>query len=164
MTPEFPRPLLLERIGAAGHDVTVSADATECAALAIRMHLPAIQSLVCRFHLRAAPGDCFVAEGQLRASVTQTCIVSLDDFPAEVAEDFVVHFVPAGTENEDPDLDAIDEICYAGDVIDIGEAAAEQLALGLDPYPRKPGAALEPEPGLSPENPFARLAALRRRS
>lgn len=164
MTPEFPRPLLLERIGAAGHDLTVTADATECAALAIRMHLPAIQSLACRFRVRTGPGDRFVAEGQLRASVTQTCIVSLDDFPVEVVEDFVVHFVPAGTEDEDPDLDAVDEIPYAGDTIDLGEAASEQLALALDPYPRKPGAALDTEPGLSPENPFARLAALRRGS
>lgn len=164
MTPEFPRPLLLERIGAAGHDSTVTADAAECAALAGRMRLPVIQTLICRFRVRAAPGACFVAEGQLRASVTQTCIVSLDDFPAEVAEDFVVHFVPAGTENEDPDLDSVDQIPYAGAMIDLGEAVAEQLALALDPYPRKPGAALDPESGLTPENPFARLAAWRRGS
>ena len=42
--------------------------------------------------------------------------------------------------------------------IDLGEAAAEQLALALDPYPRAPGAVLEMEE--EPEAaPFAALAA-----
>ena len=31
---------------------------------------------------------------------------------------------------------------YGGDSIDLGAALAEQLALALDPYPRKPGAKL----------------------
>ena len=42
-------------------------------------------------------------------------------------------------------------------VLDLGEAAAEQLALSLDPYPRAPGAEL-PEVATEAEaNPFAAL-------
>ena len=42
--------------------------------------------------------------------------------------------------------------------MDLGEAAAEQLALALDPFPRKPGASLpatdaEPSPPPSPCSP-----------
>lgn len=162
MTPELTRLVALDRLGPNGFDTTVTADATECAALAVRMHLPAIAALTCQFRLRPGPGGTIDATGTLRARITQTCIVSLDDFPTEVAEDFAVRFVPAGTENEDPDLDSIDEIPFIGTAIDIGEAAAEQLALALDPYPRKPGVALDADAATPPENPFARLAALRR--
>jgi len=39
MTPEFHRPLSLDRIGPKGLDVTVEATPAECAALAVRMNL-----------------------------------------------------------------------------------------------------------------------------
>lgn len=46
--------------------------------------------------------------------------------------------------------------------IDLGALAAEFLALGLDPYPRKPGAAFEPgEEEAGRDSPFAALARLR---
>ena len=162
MTPEFLRPLTLDRIGPEGVEITVTAEPAERAALALRMHLPAIQSLTCRFHLRPGPAGGVHATGRLQARITQTCIVSTDDFPAEIAEDFAVRFVPTGTEEEDPDIDSPDEIPFAGTALDLGEAAAEQLALALDPYPRKPGAILDSDAAAVPENPFARLAGLRR--
>ena len=162
MTPEFFRSLTLDRIGPDGFDITVTADAAECAALALRMHLPEIQSLTCRFRLGAGLTGCVDATGSLQARITQICIVSMDDFPAMIAEDFTVRFVPSGMENEDPEIDSPDEIPFTGAVLDLGEAAAEQLALALDPYPRKPGAILDAAVAASPENPFAGLARLRR--
>ena len=46
--------------------------------------------------------------------------------------------------------------------IDLGALAAEFLALWLDPYPRKPGAAFEPgEEEAGRDSPFAALARLR---
>jgi uncharacterized metal-binding protein YceD (DUF177 family) len=101
-----------------------------------------------------------VATGRLEASVVQTCVVSLEDFESPVAEDFVVHFVPEGTESDDPDPESVDEIPYGGDTIDLGEAAAEQLALSLDPYPRRPDATL-PETESPPDPRLAALAAWR---
>jgi uncharacterized metal-binding protein YceD (DUF177 family) len=91
--------------------------------------------------------------------VVQVCVISLDEFESEVVERFVVRFVPEGTESDeiDPDED-VDEIPYAGGVIDLGEAAAEQLGLALDPYPRKPGATLPESAAGEPGNPFASLA------
>ena len=48
----------------------------------------------------------------------------------------------------------------------LGQVAVEFLALGLDPYPRKPGAQFaagpEPEIGEKTRQPFASLAALRK--
>ena len=44
-----------------------------------------------------------------------------------------------------------------------GEAAAEQLALALDPYPRSPDAVLPDVPDDPEAQPFAALAPLQRR-
>jgi uncharacterized metal-binding protein YceD (DUF177 family) len=120
------------------------------------MGLPAVTALRCGFALVRETGGRVAATGRLEAAVVQTCVVSLEDFEAPLTEDFVVHFVPEGTEDDDPDPDSVDEIPYGGDIIDLGEATAEQLALALDPYPRRPDAMLpEAEPAADP-----RLAAL----
>ncbi|SRR6266508_57742 len=51
-----------------------------------------------------------------------------------------------------------------GGVVDLGALATEYLMLGIDPYPRKPGAVFEGAAvGDSPTNPFAALAALKKK-
>ena len=160
MTPEFHRPLSLERIGPQGLDLTVEATSAECAALAVRMKLPAVLAMSCMFHLIRDGRAVVLARGALRAKVKQTCVVSLDDFDAPVEEVFQVRFVPVGQETDDIDPESDDEIPFEGNVIDLGEAAAEQLGLALDPYPRMPGvemAAIEDEPE---QHPFAALRRL----
>ena len=92
----------------------------------------------------------------------RTCVVSLDEFEAGVDEKFRLRFVPAGAESDDPDPESEDEVPYTGDFLDLGEAAVEQLALALDPYPRKPDAELPAAETEPPEHPFAALASLRR--
>ena len=47
-------------------------------------------------------------------------------------------------------------------MLDLGEAAAEQLGLALDPYPRQPGAELAAAAEDDESSPFAVLAARRR--
>ena len=163
--PEFSRPLAIERIGH-GLDFSVQAQPEECAALAARMGLEGVLSLDCRFALkririRGGEVSAVQAQGMLRARVVQVCVVSLDPFEVPVEEDFSVRFVPAGSEREDVDLEDEDEIPYEGSMIDLGEAAAEQLALALDPFPRKPGAALDPAAQDDPAGPFAALRLLR---
>lgn len=160
MTPEFHRPLSLDRIGPHGLDLTVEATPAECAALAVRMNLPAVLAVSCVFHLIREGRDVVLARGALRAKVTQTCVISLDDFDAPIEEVFQVCFVPSGEETDDIDPESDDEIPFEGNVIDLGEAAAEQLGLALDPYPRMPGVEMpavedEPEP-----HPFAALRRL----
>ncbi len=160
--PEFARPLPLYRLGQEESEHTIEANATECAAIAVRLRLPAVELLSCRFALRR-DGDRVAARGMLQARIVQECVVSLEPFETELREDFKVLFVPAGTERENEnDPLAIDEVpCTAG-VIDLGEAAVEQLALGLDPYPRRPGAALpEADRAAVSEHPFAGLAPRR---
>ena len=139
MTPELSRPVSTERLPA---KLLVTADETELQALARRLAIPAVQGMACRFSL-ARRGDVVTAEGDLVARVVQTCVVSLELVEQDVHERFTVRFVPAGQEAEDDDPDMPDELIYQGSSIDLGEAAAEQLALALDPYPRHPDAALD---------------------
>jgi uncharacterized metal-binding protein YceD (DUF177 family) len=162
MSVELHRPVLVGQIPSDGLDILVEATAAECSALAMRMLLPEVHSLRCRFHLTRELGASVRAHGLLQARIVQTCVISLEDFETTVEERFSVRFVPSGTETDDPDPETEDEIPFENGVLDIGEAAAEQLGLALDPYPRIPNAALpeieeEPEP-----HPFAALDKLRR--
>jgi uncharacterized metal-binding protein YceD (DUF177 family) len=160
MTSELHRAIPADRVGATGLEVLVEADAAECEALARRMLVPAVLALRCAFRLVRLTADCILAEGDLRAKVVQTCVVSLDDFAAEINERFRIRFVPAGQESDDPDPETDDEIGYIGGALDLGEAAAEQLGLALDPYPRAPGAELPEIEADAQDHPFS---ALRRR-
>jgi hypothetical protein len=153
MTPELHRPVVVAGIGPAGVEMEVVATAAECAAVAARLEVPAILELACRFRLRRV-AEGVAAEGRLRARLVRTCVVSLEDFEDVVGEEFVLRFVPAGTESEEIDPEAEDEVPYSGGAIDLGEAAVQQLALALDPYPRRPGAELPGEaPGDAPAMP-----------
>jgi len=69
--------------------------------------------------------------------------------------------VPEGRETADPDPESDDEIPFSGGVIALGEALVEQVALDLDPFPRKAGAVLPEEAAAENVSPFAALAALR---
>ncbi len=99
--------------------------------------------------------------GALLAKLTQSCVISLDPFDVTLREEFEVHFVLEGRETEDDDPDAPDQLTYDGVTLDIGEATVEQLALTLDPYPRKPNAVLTVPGAEEGGSAFAALAKLR---
>ena len=166
MNTEFTRPIKARHIHEDVQTHEVAADEAARAALAARFGLPGIAHLSGVFVLRHERGGIIGATLAMRARVTQTCVVSLEPFETTLAEDSVLRFVPArepvaeGGEEEDvtpESLDGPDEIPYANDIIDLGEALAEQLALALPPYPRKPGAALPDEAVDDSANPFALL-------
>jgi uncharacterized metal-binding protein YceD (DUF177 family) len=160
MTSEFHRLVSLDRIGLLGLDITVEATAAECSALAERMKIPAVVALSCTFHLIRESRDKVLARGVLRAEVTQTCVITLDDFNAPTEEVFQIRFVPSGEDSDDIDPDSDDELPFDGNVIDLGEAAAEQLGLALDPYPRMPGVQMPPVEEEPDDHPFAALRRL----
>ncbi|MFT8325719.1 DUF177 domain-containing protein [Gluconobacter oxydans] len=147
-SPEFSRRIPFNRLGS-GLDETIEASAAERKALAARLGIPEIETLVCRFRLTPSENRSVLAEGHLSAKVTQICVITSEPFEDVLAETFFLKFIPAADMPEDEfDIDSInldgpDEVPHDGKAVDIGEAAAEQLALMLDPYPRKPGAGLE---------------------
>lgn len=168
MTPEFHRPLRWGVVGAAGRRERLAATPAECAALAERFGILAIASLQAELALRPDRDGAIRAEGRLTAGVTQACVVSLEPVAQHVSAPVLLRFLPPGATPDD-DPESPDEIETDGDMLDLGEAVAEQLALALDPYPRRPDAALPPEANDAPEpepppapSPFAALARLKR--
>ena len=117
----------------------------ERAALARRFDLVALDRLAAHFTLvRDALG--VRASGHLSAAVTQSCGVTGDPLPAKIEEDFAIRFLPEPGEDESQDEielaeEDLDTVFYTGSALDLGEAAAETLALALDPFPRSPNAA-----------------------
>ena len=171
MTPEFSRPQRLDQLGPGEFVVEVAAKPAERAALAQRFGLLAIDRLEARFALRRDPAGV-TSTGHLSAAITQACVVTGEPCAATLEEEFALRFLPEGSESaEDVELsgDALDTMFFAGSAIDLGEAAAETMALTLDPFPRSPAATealaaagikSEDQVGKEPGK-FAALAGLR---
>lgn len=142
--PEFSRPERIDAIGEGARRVTIRAEEGECGALATRFGLLTVERLDATFDVqRDAAG--IVARGRVRAVVAQTCSVTGDPLPVVIDEAVALRFVPearaAAEEEIELDRDALDTVTYTGAAIDLGEAAAETMALALDPFPRGPNAA-----------------------
>jgi hypothetical protein len=186
--PGFSRPIRAEEVPKEGLDITVSATEAERQALAAENGLEGLAKLEGTLHVAPWRDGGLAVAGEMRARITQICVVTLDAFDSEIVEPIDVKFAPATAPvppaatiasasrvrrrlpqtaetpprsiefgGEDPPDPLID-----GE-IDLGALIAEFLALGLDPYPRKPGVAFEQAPPLEDarENPFAKLEVLK---
>ncbi len=107
--------------------------------------------------------------GSISATVGQNCVVTLEPLENDIEEAIDLVFLPPpdppppGKEPEaeprEPKWDDAEPLI--GGIVDLGMLATEFLMLGIDPYPRKPGAVFEPLPDHKPDGgPFAALAKL----
>lgn len=142
--PEFSRPERIDTIGAGERSVTITADANERAALAARFALLSIDRLEATLAVRKEAAGVAV-RGHVAAEVVQACTVTDEPIPVTVQEPIALLFVTdddLGADEEiELDAGALDTIPYEGGAIDLGEAAAETMALALDPFPRSANAA-----------------------
>ncbi len=159
---EFSRPLALGRVGPEGRTEILVATEAECAALARRFGIPAVERLRATLRLVPEEDGAIMVRGRIEAAVVQDCVVTLEPVPQRVAEDIAFRLLPAGREPAEGPDDP-DEIETENDVAELGEVVAEQLALALDPYPRAAGAELPAEASDASAGAFAGLAALRRK-
>jgi uncharacterized metal-binding protein YceD (DUF177 family) len=170
---EFSRLYRLDSLSDEPRRVEMEAGPDEREALARRFGLLAVEALAAQAELRRS-GEAVTAVGRLRARVTQSCVASAEPVEAEVAEDFRVEFRPLPADarpEEEIELGEgeLDVTFHEGGAIDLGEAVAQTLLLGLDPYPRAPAAeAALREAGVKSEeearveaSPFAALKALK---
>jgi uncharacterized metal-binding protein YceD (DUF177 family) len=174
MTEErpFSRPVRVDSLPRDGQVVTIEAAPAEREELASFYRLPDIAALTATLRLEPWGRGGARVTGAVHAELTQVCIVSLEPFPATVDEDLDVRFAPAtaaksgSMATEEPQTFSLAEDDEPDPVIDgkidLGALTAEFFALGLDPYPRKPGAVLDEEPTNSEptDSPFAALAQL----
>ena len=166
MTPETVGPpsrlVDVRNVPPAGRHVHVHATAEECEALARDFGLAGIEALSADLNLTSTAKGIHVV-GEVKASVTQICVASLEPFDSTITERVEVDFAePSGMPPEPPtemhEYEPPDEIVNGK--IDLGAVAAEFLALGLDPYPRKPGVDFDfKDPADAEMSPFAALKA-----
>lgn len=142
MKPEFSRTVRIDGLGEAPKALSIEADEGERGALAARFGLAGIERLAAELAL-TRKGEAVMANGRLVAAVTQYCVASGLPVPAAVDEAFAIVFRPepeSGDEEVELSEAELDVVFYNGASVDVGEAVADSLALGLDPYPRSPKA------------------------
>lgn len=163
-------PVAVEDVAETGERFELVADADVRAAVARMAGLRELPRLEANFEVRRhGPGGLHVA-GRVSATVGQACVVTLEPLVNEVDEEIDLLFVPqsavestgAPADVGDASFDEAEPL--VGGSIDLGALAIEFLILGLDPYPRKPGAVFEQPYGPErDEGPFAALAALKKK-
>lgn len=187
--PEFSRTVIAETVTTKGQTLAITPTEQERAALATRLGLVALDSLSATVRLRRFRGELIRVTGELVAQVVQSCVITLDPFPAQVSDEFSAVYAPDHLlpKEEDEEIGLVEDAeadvpeAMPNGRIDIGELVAQHLSLALDPYPRKPGVTFEPviefeeeapetaagpgsEPEAERENPFAALARFKRPS
>jgi uncharacterized metal-binding protein YceD (DUF177 family) len=172
----FSRLVTVDDLPSQGVSMTVEANAEEREALAQFNGLVAIAHLSGRYWVKPSHGGGVHVKGTVQAQIEQTCTVSLEPFPAEIEEPVDVTYsdddglraweTKRQAQQDDPSFDEDPPDLVVDGQIDIGALTAEFLALGLDPYPRKPGVSFEAESAGTEKDPspFAALANLQLRS
>ncbi len=174
------RRLALADVPPEGVDIQIIATAQERAALAEFNALPSIASFEAKLHARRWRADGLTVKGDIRARLTQTCVMTMENFESDILEPVELRFAappkaaaqnrrrresapeaPASAAPLDVTLDDPPEPLLNG-AVDLGAVASEFFTLALDPYPRKPGAAFvepasESAEAKSPATPFAAL-------
>ncbi len=154
-----------------GLHLDLVADEAVRAALARTSGLRDVQRLAASFDVtRTGRGGLHVT-GEVTAIVGQNCVVTLEPIEQNLVEPIDLTFVPetdtasvsvaesslAEGEAEAPDF-------LTGGAVDLGAVATEYFLLGIDPYPRKPGAVFEAthDSGAPSGGAFSALATLRK--
>lgn len=175
------RPLLVttidvDSIPAKGHAVRIEAGPSERQAIAREYGLPEVRSLSADLEVTRGTDGSVAVTGPIHAEIVQTCVVSLEPVAQSIEEEIDVRYVAgreAGQSAHKPgaevrvDPHAEPPELLSGDELDLGGLVLEHFALGIDPYPKAPGAELPAEPddtvGTPTESPFAVLARLTNR-
>lgn len=164
----------VSRLPQKGMAVRLKASDQECAALARAHGLQSVTNFEAAILVAKWRRDGVRISGTITANIVQTCSITLEPLPAQIATEIDAMFVPENSKLARPKIDDNGEMIldadgpdapetFEGDQLDVGAIAEEFFALAIDPYPRKEGAELEfrPEPEEIIENkvsPFAKLA------
>jgi len=141
MTPEFSRPERLDAIGAGEREIQIAATEAERQALAVRFGVLSVERLDAVLKVKREAAGIAV-RGRVTGALVQACSVTGTPLNATIDEPVALLFVEALDDQEEVELDAgaLDTVEIEGGAVDLGEAAAETMALALDPFPRSPNA------------------------
>jgi len=171
---EFSRIVEAERITAGELRLDLAASPAECRQLARRFGLQALEALRATAVLsRVDDAGTVRLRLHWQADIVQDCVVTLEPIATHLDSSSELIYAPdngalaratereiiVGIDSDDPPEPLIDG------KIDVGEVVAEQLALNVEAYPRKPGAELSAVwsgPALADAPAGGAFAALRR--
>jgi hypothetical protein len=163
-------PVAISDIPETGRHFELHADDATRTAVAKLAGLRDLPELAAAFDV-GHQGNGLRVTGQVQARVGQDCVVTLEPIENVVEEPIDLVFSSSATPPPGHEADKIESQVpedaapepLIGGVIDLGAIATEFLLLGIDPYPRKPGAVFQPpSEGRQPAQPFAALAALKK--
>ncbi|MEJ6790432.1 DUF177 domain-containing protein [Brevundimonas sp. BR2-1] len=158
----YSEPVRLHQV-AGGVKRTLEPDAAARARIAKALDLASLDSFKADMDL-APTAAGWRLSGRVRASLAQTCGITLEPLPVEIDAPFSISLAEAVDEDSDEIIITLDDespdLIEDGQ-IDLGQYAVEQLALRLDPFPRKPGAEFVQPPEPAEISPFAVLKQLR---
>jgi uncharacterized metal-binding protein YceD (DUF177 family) len=144
---------------AGGVKKTLEPDAAARARIARALDLASLDAFTAELEL--APSSAgWRLSGRVRASLAQTCGITLEPLPLEIDAPFSLTLVEAVEPDSDEIIITLDDESpdlIENGQIDLGQYAVEQLALRLDPFPRKPGAQFIQPPEPAEISPFAVL-------
>ena len=161
----------MDDIPETGLHIEIGAPHTVRAELAALAGLRELARLSAVFDLARYGAGVRVA-GNVTARVGQTCVVTLEPVESDIDELVDLRFAPQAaapvsaksenvalhTRDDEPPEPLLDG------KLDLGAIATEFLLLGIDPYPRKPGAEFAPvKADDASAKPFAALEALKKR-
>jgi uncharacterized metal-binding protein YceD (DUF177 family) len=169
-------PVAIEDVAETGQHFDLVADDDTRAAVARVVGLRDLPRLEANFEVTRHGADGLHVSGRMSATVGQNCVVTLEPLTNEVEEDIDLVFAPPppSVERKAGDDEAAEDGSerpqrswngpepLVGGGVDLGALTTEFLILGLDPYPRKPGAVFEAPQDVKPDpGPFAALAGLK---
>jgi uncharacterized metal-binding protein YceD (DUF177 family) len=163
---EFSRLVPLAGLTSGGDRHQIAAEPAECEALAERFGLVGLDHLAADVVLRRQADGVVLLEAAFEAAFLQSCVVTLEPVVGTISERFALRYGPPWAETAADIALAADEPAFeplTGDVIDIGEAVAQELSLQLPPFPRLTEAGIEVAADTDPPAAFAALAECCRR-
>ena len=161
-------PIVVAEIPEGGRQVLLVAGEHIRESVARLAGLRSLSRLEASFELVPHGRDGLHVVGRVSATAGQTCVITLDPIEGEVDEDIDLEFAqraPVLLDEQGETVELVSENSpepLAGGIVDLGIIATEFLILGIDPYPRKPGAVFDPP--LTEDDsvqPFSALAALK---
>jgi hypothetical protein len=167
-TKPWSVPVVIHEVPATGRHFDLAADAGTREAVAKSIGVAALPRLQASFDVTRRGSDGLRVVGRVSATVGQICVVTLDPIENDVDEPVDLAFVVPADGNAGDDGKVAVHVAedapepLIGGVVDLGVIATDFLSLGLDPYPRKPGAEFAaPVTEDDSGHPFAALAALK---
>jgi uncharacterized metal-binding protein YceD (DUF177 family) len=167
--PLWSVPVRLDDVPPTGRRFDLRADEAIRAVVARAAGVPEIANLQAVLDVTRHGLDGLHVAGHVSATVRQTCVVTLEPMINSIEESIDLVFergspgAASGSQSEDVARERPEPLVDG--TVDLGAIAVEFLMLGIDPYPRKPGAVFRaPASDDAGAGPFAGLAALRKKS